>query len=117
MSDKIEQIGDLILEVVSDRFDKEPLDLQGFEFGDSFAELIEKFIILHIRIWKFEDAVADAKSYEDLAELKIKLDYCFKEKRPKLIKAINSFLDVYISKNHARLLSEENTKLYKGYKT
>jgi len=48
--------------------------------------------------------------------LKRKIDVCFKQKRPKLIAAINSFLDVYISKNHARPFSEENLKLYKGYK-
>ncbi len=103
--DKIEQIGNLILDIVSDRFDKEPLACEGLEFGDSFAELIEKFIILHIRTWKLEDAVAEARSDFKIGELKRKLDYCFKVKRPKLIKAINSFLDVYISKNHTRPLS------------
>lgn len=113
---KTEQIGKLILEVVAERFDKEPLETEGLEFGDSFAELLDKFIILHIRCWKLEDYIAtEANTDRRIADAKRKLDYCFKDRRPKLTKAINSFLDVYISKNHARPFSVENTKVYEGF--
>lgn len=85
------------------------------EFGDSFAELLDKFIVLHIRCWKLEDYIAEAQTDRRIADAKRKLDYCFKDRRPKLTKAINSFLDVYISKNHARIFSVENTKVYEGF--
>lgn len=114
--DKIEQIGILLLEAVAERFNKEPLEVEGLEFGDTFAELLEKFIILHIRTWKLEDAVGDAKHIREIADLKLKIDYCFKNMRPKLIRAINCFLDVYIDKNHARPFAEVNVKLYTGHK-
>lgn len=113
---KIEQISTLLQEAVAERFDKEPLAVEGLEFGDSFAELIDKFIVLHIRTWKLEDAIGEAKTDEEVAKLKRKLDYCFKNRRPKLTKAINSFLDVYIDKNHARPFTEVNVKLYSGHK-
>lgn len=114
---KLEQISKLMLEVVADRFDKEPIrKLNDIEFGDSFAELLDKFIVLHIRMWKMEDAIGLSKSNKTIAMLKKKLDDCFKIKRPKLTKAINSFLDVYINKNHTRAFSQEDVKFYKGYK-
>lgn len=114
--DKADQISGLLLEMVAERFDKEPTDsLDCIEFGDSFAELLDRFIVLHIRMWKLEDAAGEARSSEELAGIKKKVDYCFKWMRPKLTKAINAFLDVYISKNHTRKFSEENVKLYKGY--
>lgn len=112
----IEQISKLLLEVVAERFEKEPLLTKGLEFGDSFAELLEKFVILHIRCWKIEDAIGETTEEVKVVNLKNKLDFCFKVKRPKLIAAINSFLDVYISKEHTKAFTEENVKLYKGFK-
>ena len=55
--------------------------------------------------------------YDDkkLADLKRKIDYIFKDRRPKLIKAINCFLDDYVNKERVKKFSEENIKLYKGY--
>jgi hypothetical protein len=67
-------------------------------------------------MWKLEDAIAEAKSDSEVADLKRKIDYCFKDRRPKLTKAINSYLDIYVNKNHVKKFSEENIKLYKGFK-
>jgi len=112
---RIDKISSLLLEEIADRFDKEPLSIEGLEFSESFAEILDRFIVLHIRMWKLEDAVGEAETDAEVASLKRKVDYCFKDRRPKLIKAINSFLDVYIDKNHARKFSEENIKHYKGF--
>jgi hypothetical protein len=114
--ERINKISELLLEEIAERFDKEPLNANDIEFSESFAEIMDRFIVLHIRMWKLEDAVAEAKSDQEVADLKRKVDYCFKDRRPKLTKAINSFLDVYVSKNHAKKFSEENVKLYKGFK-
>lgn len=115
-TERINKISELLLEEISERFDNEPLNIEGLEFSESFAEVLDRFIVLHIRMWKLEDAIAEAKTDSEVADLKRKVDYCFKDRRPKLTKAINSYLDVYISKNHAKKFSEENVKLYKGFK-
>lgn len=116
MSTRIEQISELLLEEISSRFNNEPLDIANLEFSESFAEIIDRFIVLHIRMWKLEDAIGLTSSDKQVASLKRKIDYCFKDRRPKLIKAINSFLDSYISKNHVKPFSEENVKFYGGFK-
>ena len=114
---RMEKISSLLLEEIGSRFDNEPLDINNLEFSESFAEILDRFIVLHIRMWKLEDAIGEATSDKEVADLKRKIDYCFKDRRPKLIKAINSFLDVYIDKTQAHKFSEENIKLYKGFST
>ena len=113
---RINKISELLLEEISERFNQEPLDIKDLEFGETFAEILDRFIVLHIRMWKLEDAAGQTQKDSELADIKRKVDYCFKDRRPKLIKAINSFLDVYISKNHTKKFSEENVKMYKGFK-
>lgn len=116
MSDnRMEQISDLLLKEIESRFEKEPLNIDGLEFSESFAEMLDRFIVLHIRMWKLEDAIFDAKSDSEVAELKRKIDYCFKDRRPKLTKAINFFLDAYIDKNHHKKFVEPNIKFYNGF--
>lgn len=117
MNTNFDKISELLLAEISKRFDKEPVDIEGLEFSENFAEMLDRFVVLHIRMWKLEDAIANAKSDTEIAELKKKIDFCFKEKRPKLTKAINFFLDSHIDKNHpTKKFSEENIKLYNGYK-
>jgi hypothetical protein len=114
--ERITKISELLLEEIAERFDNEPINANDIEFSESFAEILDRFIVLHIRMWKLEDAIAEATSNDEVADLKRKVDYCFKDRRPKLTKAINSFLDVYVNKNHVKKFSEENVKLYKGFK-
>lgn len=117
MNNNFEKISELLLEEISKRFDNEPIDIDGLEFSENFAEMLDRFVVLHIRMWKLEDAVANAKNDTEVAELKKKIDFCFKDKRPKLTKAINFFLDSYVDKNHPKKkFSEENIKMYNGYK-
>jgi len=79
---------------------------------DNLGEIVEKLSILHIRTWMLEDAIQEAKTDEEIADLKRKIDICFKSKRPKLVQAINLLVDDAISQNKG--LREDSVKLYKG---
>ncbi len=114
---RMEKISELLLEEVAERFDLDTRecwnDCIDIEFSESFAELLDKFLVLHIRMWRLEDAIGEATSDKEVADLKRKVDICFKEKRPKLTAAINTYLDVYVIEG--RPFAEESVKLYKGY--
>jgi len=110
-----EKISKLLLEEVEDRFDKEPMSVEGLEFGQSFAELLDRFFVLHIRMWKMEDACGETEDAEEIKAIKKKIDLCFKVHRPKMTRAINFFLDSHIDKNKTRPFSEESVKFYRGY--
>lgn len=79
---------------------------------DNLGEVIEKLVILHIRTWMLEDAAQMAETSDDLAEIKRKVDICFKQKRPKFVQAINRMVDDAII--HGKSLAEDSVKLYKG---
>ena len=78
---------------------------------DNLGEVIEKLCILHIRTWFLEDMVAVAKTDEEIASLKKKIDICFKQKRPQYIQAINRMVDGAIV--NGRSLVEDSVKIYK----
>ena len=67
--------------------------LVEFVETDSLGETLEKLAILHIRTWMFEDAIQAARTDEQIADLKRKIDICFKIKRPKYVAAINAMID------------------------
>jgi len=79
---------------------------------DNIGEIIEKLCILHIRTWFLEDMVGSAKTDEELATLKRKIDTCFKQKRPQYIQAINRLIDDAIISGKS--LTEDSVKIYKG---
>lgn len=79
---------------------------------DNLGEVIEKLAILHIRTWMLEDAIQAAKSDSEIADLKRKIDICFKVKRPKYVQAINCMIENAIV--HNKSLREDSVKLYKG---
>ncbi len=80
---------------------------------DSIAEIIEKLIILHIRTWILEDKIGENYNNDNLvADLKRKIDICFKQKRPQLIQALNLTLNDAIL--NGKSLQEDSVKLYKG---
>ena len=116
MSRRLEMISSLLLEEIESRFDKEPPHFRGVEWSDNFAEMLEKYIILHIRMWKLEDACAESDEPQEVFALKRKLDYCFKDRRPKLTKAINQYLDEHINAEYTKRLDDGNVKQYKGFK-
>jgi len=79
---------------------------------DNLGEVIEKLCILHIRTWFLEDMIGVAKTDEEVASLKRKIDTCFKQKRPQYIQAINRMVDAAIV--NQRSLVEDSVKIYKG---
>lgn len=90
------------------------MDPPDYAASDSVGEVLEKLAILHIRTWHLEDAMQAAKSDEELADLKRKVDICFKVKRPKLVAALNAMIDDAIL--NGKSLREDSVKLYKGVK-
>lgn len=80
---------------------------------DSFSELIDKLIIVHIRLWYLEDAMSEEKDPEIMFNLKRKADITFKEKRPMLVKAIDKNI---INMCKGKFNPESvNPKIYKGF--
>ena len=79
---------------------------------DNLGEVVEKLCILHIRTWMLEDAAQEATTDEELGLLKRKIDICFKQKRPRLVQAINRQVSDAIVNNKS--LVENSVKLYKG---
>lgn len=80
---------------------------------DNIGEVIEKLSILHCRMWYLEDAISDSTSDTEIAELKRKIDICFKQKRPKYVEAVNRMIDNSILTEKS--LIEDSVKLYKGF--
>ena len=79
---------------------------------DNIGEVIEKLCILHIRTWFLEDMAGLAKTNDELADIKRKIDICFKIKRPVLVQAINKMIDQCIKSEKS--LVEDSVKVYKG---
>ena len=83
-----------------------------YAFTDNLGEVIEKLCILHIRTWFLEDMAGVAKTDEELAFIKRKIDICFKKKRPTYVQAINKMIDQSITTEKS--LIENSVKIYKG---
>jgi hypothetical protein len=105
-------IEDSIKEKVKLTLEKRQLPDAEYIATDSLGEVIEKLIIIHIRMWMLEDAIQVATTDEEIADLKRKCDICFKIKRPKFVQAINKIVDDSI--NYNKSLREDTVKLYKG---
>ena len=80
---------------------------------DNIGEVIEKSIILHIRTWMLEDKIGLATTDSEVADLKRKIDICFKKKRPQYIQAINRMMDNAIV--NEKSLTEDSVKNYSGH--
>ena len=80
---------------------------------DNLGEVIEKLSILHCRMWYLEDAIGEAESDKEIADLKRKIDICFKQKRPKYVEAVNRMIQSAIVEEKS--LIEDSVKLYKGF--
>lgn len=112
----MEKIGNLfdesIKNTVNEVLSKRELPEVEYVETDNLGEVVEKLSILHIRTWMLEDAIQEAKTDSEIAELKKKIDICFKVKRPRLVQAINLLVDNAIEKEKS--LREDSVKLYKG---
>lgn len=111
-----EQIEEIIKNVVHKTLNKSknvsmPQDIIE---TDNIGEVIEKLSILHCRMWYLEDSIGSSDINDEIADLKRKIDICFKVKRPRYVEAINKMIDTSIKENKS--LIEDSVKLYKGYK-
>ena len=79
---------------------------------DNLGEVIDKLIIVHIRTWMLEDTIHRNINDTDLADIKRKIDICFKQKRPKLVEAINRLVEKSIVEGKS--LVEDSVKIYKS---
>lgn len=92
--------GDLISNIFYDyisELERDDVKRQSVQYvgSETLGEVIEKLIILNIRIWTLEDDAALAKKQghiEEYAGLKTKLDFCFKVIRPRLVAALDGLL-------------------------
>lgn len=80
---------------------------------DNIGEVIEKLAILHCRMWYLEDSIASSSSDAEIADLKRKIDICFKTKRPKYVQAINRMIENSITTGKS--LIEDSVKHYQGF--
>lgn len=84
--------------------------------SETIGEIVEKLIILNIRIWILEDYAAEMKKVEDMvsySSLKQKLDICFKVKRPILVEALNKMMRASVI-GEEKFYTDQNVKLYKN---
>jgi hypothetical protein len=112
-------VGDRIEEIIKDKV-KEILSVsKNIELPDdiietdNIGEVIEKLAILHCRMWYLEDSISSSESDSEIADLKRKIDICFKIKRPKYVQAVNRMIENSIINNKS--LVEDSVKLYKGF--
>ena len=110
------KFGNLIDECIKETIDevlsrRELPDVEYIE-TDNLGEVVEKLSILHTRMWMLEDAIKEAKTDAEVADLKRKIDICFKVKRPRLVQAVNLLVDNAIASG--KILREDSVKLYKG---
>lgn len=112
MSNIGETFDNVIRETVERVLSKGEMPDTDYIATDNLGEIVEKLAIIHIRMWMLEDAFQTAKSDEEIAQLKRKVDICFKVKRPRFVQAINLLIDDAITNNKS--LREDSVKLYKG---
>ena len=113
MTNLAHTIEDIIIRKVDDILNRRSMpEIEEYIATDNLGEVIEKLVILHIRTWMLEDAAQAATTDEQLAEIKRKVDICFKQKRPKFVQAINRMVDDAILKGKS--VAEDSVKLYKG---
>jgi len=107
-----ETIEEIIFQTVNKVLSENKVPEVEYIATDNLGEIVEKLSILHIRTWMLEDAIQEAETDEEIANLKRKIDICFKSKRPKLVQAINLLVDDAIAQSKG--LREDSVKLYKG---
>jgi hypothetical protein len=112
-----EKIEEIIKNVVTETLNKsKEVELpQDIIETDNIGEVIEKLAILHTRMWYLEDAIGSSNSDTEIANLKRKIDICFKDKRPRYVEAINKMIDNSIKTEKS--LIEDSVKLYKGFQS
>lgn len=104
------EFDELIRNRVNEILDKNKFPDYDDVYTDTFSELIDKLIIVHIRYWYLEDAMANAASDEELVKYRRKSESLFKEKRPMLVEAIDKMI-IKLAKGET-IYTPVNTKKY-----
>jgi hypothetical protein len=107
-----EIIENCIKETVNEVLSRRELPDVEYVETDNLGEVVEKLSILHTRMWMLEDMISASTTDEELADLKRKIDICFKIKRPRLVQALNLLVDNSIAYNKS--LREDSVKVYKS---
>lgn len=93
-------------------FPVEDISDEIFVSSETIGEVVDKLIILHIRIWHLEDQVVSADS-KGLIEIERKLRHCFKVKRPRLVVALDRLITA-LAKGHRDVADSLYVKSYAG---
>ena len=108
-----EKLDKYIQEKVKEILDKSLFPEYDDVHSDSFSELIDKLVIVHIRLWYLEDAMTLEQDPESMVLLKRKADITFKQKRPMLVKSIDKTItNMCCGKFNPEI---ENPKFYTGF--
>lgn len=108
-----EELDKYIQEKVKEILDKSLFPEYDEVHSDSFSELIDKLVVVHIRLWYLEDAMTLENDPEAMILLKRKADITFKQKRPMLVKAIDkTIVNMCCGKFNPEV---ENPKFYTGF--
>ena len=110
-----EEIEKIIHKTISNLLnqDKKAETLNDLIETDNIGEVIEKLSILHCRMWYLEDSISSSQDDSEIADLKRKIDICFKTKRPKYVQAINRMIENSIITGKS--LVEDSVKHYQGF--
>lgn len=77
----------------------------------TLAYAIERFVVMHIKIWNLEDQTRNDKlADETIGRLKRRLDYLNGVVRPRLVEALGEILVQAVKRNDAGLIAEPNFK-------
>jgi len=85
-----------------------------FIASETIGEVIEKLVILHIRMWHLEDMIGQTDDLERKGELHLKLEHCFKVKRPRLVVVLNAMLKA-ACEGDLSVVRDKDVKEYKGW--
>ena len=85
-----------------------------FVASETIGEVIDKLIILNIRVWHLEDEKASATTDAELGAVQRKLQSCFRSKRPRLVAALNQMMRAAVEQGRLDLLDDDFVKSYKG---
>lgn len=80
---------------------------------DSFGQLVDKLLIVHIRYWNLEDEMAHETSDVVLAEKRRASEPLFKVYRPMLVRALDKKNALLLKSNKNELM--QLPKNYKGW--
>jgi hypothetical protein len=115
MAEFAEKLSTLIYEEIQaygrefERTKVDEADDKEYIVSETIGEVIDKLIILHVRMWHLVDANATVKDSEEWAKIGAKMRHVIDKKRPRLIAALNLMLGEIV-KGNLDLVDDEDVK-------